>query len=94
MEGMIIVIIIALLPLVVGPLVVLYFIVKSLINYSAKKHAEAIHYDELAKKIASEIMRTQLYMEKQKKATSQGQKTNNTAQNAAPQPQQYRPPTT
>ena len=56
MEGIIIVLLIIALPIIAAPFVAIYFIGKALINYAAKKNAEAFHYDELARKIAGEII--------------------------------------
>ena len=99
------IIITALIMLIIAisiPFVILYFVLKALIDYSAKKHAAAIHYDELARKIAAEMIRAQRRIEMQQPTGHQQPATNaqqtankpNTAQQAA-QPQQsviYAPP--
>ena len=103
MEGLIIFLLIIALPIAAAPFIALYFIGKALINYAAKKNAEAFHYDELATKITAEIMRAHKLIEMQQPTgQQQPQRYAQTAQpinqpanqqgDTVPEPRRYRPP--
>ena len=92
--------------MIVAPIiaiVILVFVVRTIIKYAAKENAKAFHYDELARKIASEIIRTQInYAKIQQQqfpganmhpdnAASVNQPANQQG-NATPEPRRYRPP--
>lgn len=77
-----------LISIIVAPIIaiiILIFVIRAIIKYAAKKNAEAFHYDELAKKIAAEIMRAHRCIEMQ-------QPTGQQQGDAAPEPRRYRPP--